>query len=318
MKSFITFVAAAALVLVLAACGQPAPAPDPDPDPEPQSIAAIAADAGDFGTLLSILPEDLAAALSDDEAGPFTVFAPTDDAFAAIAEVLPTLSDEQVRDVLELHVIGASVSSTEAIEAVSARSLGSELLFFIVDGDDLLVDGVALVTNPDIEASNGVIHVIDAVLLPKGTIADVAVDFTTADPPQFTTLVTAIQAADATVFDTLADVEAGPFTVFAPTDAAFEAIPEQDLQDLLDDPAALTNVLLYHVTGAGALVASQVVSLVSQGPEEVEMLNGDDVTVALDGDSVTVNTATVEITDVLTANGVIHVIDAVLLPPSLD
>jgi transforming growth factor-beta-induced protein len=315
MKKLTAALMGLVLVAALAACGM-APKPDPDPDPEPQSIAAIAAEAGTFETLLSILPADLAAALSDDEAGPFTVFAPTDDAFDAIAAVLPTLSEAEVREVLELHVIDGAVSSTDAMAAVSARSLGSELLFFIVDGDDLLVDGYALVEAADIEASNGVIHVIDAVLLPKGTIADVAVEFAGADEPEFTTLVAAIQAADAAVFDTLADVGEGPFTVFAPTDGAFAALPAGALQGLLDDQAALTNVLLYHATDAGALVASQVVALVSEGAVDVTMLNGDDVTVALDNGAVRVNDATVVITDVLTANGVIHVIDAVLLPPT--
>ena len=287
----------------------------PPSEPEPQSIATIATEAGVFETLLSILPEDLAAALSDDEAGPFTVFAPTDDAFDAIAAVLPTLSEEDVREILELHVVAGAVSSTDAIAAVSARSLGSELLYFIVDGDDLRVDGVALVVDADIEASNGVIHVIDTVLLPKGTIVDVAVAAATSeDDEEFTVLVEAVLEADTAVFDTLADVEAGPFTVFAPTDAAFAALPDGALEALLDDQAALTNVLLYHVTDAGALLASQVIALVADGPIEVEMLNGDDVTVDLDGASVTVNDATVVVTDILTANGVIHVIDAVLLP----
>ena len=313
MKKLTAIVASLALILVLAACGQ---APEPEPEPEPQSIATIATEAGVFETLLSILPEDLATALSDDEAGPFTVFAPTDDAFDAIAAVLPTLSDEDVREVLELHVIAGAVSSADAIAAVSARSLGSELLYFIVDGDGLLVDGVALVVDADILTANGVIHVIDAVLLPKGTIVDVAVAATEADDEEFTVLVEAVLEADTAVFDTLADVEAGPFTVFAPTDAAFEALPDGALDALLADQAALTDVLLYHVTDAGALLASQVVALVADGPIEVEMLNGDEVTVALDGASVTVNDATVVVTDILTANGVLHVIDAVLLPPS--
>ncbi len=113
MKKLTVVVASLALVLVLAACGQV-----PETEPEAQSIAAIASEAGVFEALLSILPEDLAIALSDDEAGPFTVFAPTDDAFDAIAAVLPALSDDDVREILELHVIAGAVSSTDAIAAV--------------------------------------------------------------------------------------------------------------------------------------------------------------------------------------------------------
>jgi transforming growth factor-beta-induced protein len=311
MKKLTAVIASLGLVALLAACGQAL-----EPEPEPQSIAAIATDAGVFETLLSILPADLAAALSDDDAGPFTVFAPTDDAFDAIAGVLPTLSEEDVREILELHVIAGTVSSTAAAAAVSARSIGSELLYFIGDGEDLLVDGVALVETADIEATNGVIHVIDTVLLPKGTIVDVAVGAASSDDEEFTVLVEAVLEADPSVLATLADVEAGPFTVFAPTDAAFAALPDGALEGLLADRASLTNVLLYHVTDAGALLATQVIALVSGGAVDVRMLNGDDVSVALDGATVTVNDATVIVTDVLTANGVIHVIDAVLLPPT--
>ncbi len=301
------------LAFVLAACTTPA-----TPAPTPGSIAEAATDAGTFETLLSILPEDLAGLLSDDEAGPFTVFAPTDTAFDAIAAVLPTLSEAEVREVLELHVVAGEVSSTAAIAAFSTRSLGGELLYFVVDGDDLLVDGVALVSTADIEASNGVIHVIDAVLLPKGTIADVVVELAGAAEPEFETLLAAILEANEAVLNTLGDLDAGPFTVFAPTDQAFADVDPGALADLLADEAALTDVLLYHVTDAGALLAAQVVALVGGGPADVTMLNGDDVTVSLDGSDVVVNTATVVATNVLTANGVVHVIDAVLFPPTHD
>jgi len=309
MKKFYATLSSLVLAVVLAACTTPTV-------PALGSIAEVATDAGDFETLLSILPADLAGLLSDDEAGPFTVFAPTDAAFDAIAAVLPTLSEAEVREILELHVVSGEVSSTDAIAAFSTRSLGNELLYFIVDGDDLLVDGVALVSTADIAASNGVIHVIDAVLLPKGTVADIVVARAGAAEPQFVTLLAAVQAADAAVLTTLSDVTAGPLTVFAPTDAAFGNLPDGALDDLLADQAALTDVLLYHVTDAGALLAAQVVALVGGGPADVDMLNGDSVNVALSGGDVTVNDATVVVTDVLAANGVIHVIDAVLLPPT--
>jgi len=315
MRRLTALIASIALALVLTACGAPT-------QPALKSIAAIADEAGVFTTLLAALTEaELAATFADDDAGPFTVFAPTDTAFANLLSDLGLTAEEllaldNLTEILQLHVIAGTVSSTDAISAVSARSLGSELLYFIVDGDDLFIDGVAQVTDADIQASNGVIHVIDAVLLPKGTIADAVVAAAAAAEPQFTTLLDAVLEAAEAVLATLSDVDAGPFTVFAPTDVAFAALPDGALDALLADEAALTDVLLYHVTDAGALLASQVVALVSGGPVDVTMLNGDDVSVSLDGGDVLVNDATVIVTNVLTANGVIHVIDAVLLPPS--
>jgi transforming growth factor-beta-induced protein len=287
-----------------------------DPNAADLTIAEIAACDDAFSSLVGALTDaDLVDTFADPAAGPFTVFAPTNDAFDAISSVLPTLTDDEILEILQLHVIDGAVSSTDAIAAFSAPSLGGEPLYFIVDGADLRVDDVAVVTAADIEASNGVIHVIDAVLLPKNTIAEEVVERSGADQPEFTTLLAAIQAADASVLTTLSDAEAGPFTVFAPTDAAFAALPDGALDDLLADQVALTDVLLYHVTDAGALLEAQVVELVSGGATPVTMLNGDDVTVSLDGGDVLVNTATVILTNVLTSNGVIHVIDAVLLPP---
>ncbi len=138
-----------------------------------------------------------------------------------------------------------------------------------------------------------------------GTIVDVAI------ANDFTTLVAAVQAAD--LVDTLSGE--GPFTVFAPTDEAFAAALESlDLtaEELLADTELLTAVLTYHVV-PGEVPSSDVVTLDGQ---EVETVNGATVTISVDGDTVMVNDATVTAVDVEASNGVIHVIDAVLLPPS--
>jgi transforming growth factor-beta-induced protein len=132
-----------------------------------------------------------------------------------------------------------------------------------------------------------------------GTIVDVAVA-----AGDFTTLVAAIQAAG--LVDTLSGP--GPFTVFAPTDAAFAALPDGALDDLLADPDALAEVLTYHVV-AGELYAADVV-----GQTELETVQGGTVSVEVDGDTVRVGDATIVTTDIEASNGVIHVIDAVLLP----
>jgi uncharacterized surface protein with fasciclin (FAS1) repeats len=122
----------------------------------------------------------------------------------------------------------------------------------------------------------------------------------------FSTLVTAIQAAG------LADElkGAGPFTVFAPTDEAFAALPADTLDSLLADPDALAEILLYHVVSGETLAAD------ISDDQEVATLQGDSITFAIDGDTVTVNDATITATDIAASNGVIHVIDTVLMPPA--
>ena len=125
---------------------------------------------------------------------------------------------------------------------------------------------------------------------------------------RFTTLVTAVQAAG--LVDTLKSD--GPFTVFAPTDDAFAALPAGALDGLLADPEALTNVLLYHVV-AGKVMAADVVNLSS-----ADTVLGEPIAISIvDGNVVLNDSATVIISDIETSNGVIHVIDAVLLPPSM-
>ena len=146
----------------------------------------------------------------------------------------------------------------------------------------------------------------EAVAEEPGTIVDVAV----ADG-SFTTLVAALQAAD--LVETLSGE--GPFTVFAPTDEAFAAAFDAlglTAEELLADSELLTSVLTYHVI-PGAVMAETVLTLDGQS---VTTVNGAEVTIGVDGDAVTVNDANVVAVDVAASNGVIHVIDAVLLPPA--
>jgi uncharacterized surface protein with fasciclin (FAS1) repeats len=127
---------------------------------------------------------------------------------------------------------------------------------------------------------------------------------TAASNPDFSTLVTAIQAAG--LEEALSGE--GPFTVFAPTNAAFDALPEGTLEDLLDNPDQLANILQYHVV-SGEVLAEQVVNL-----DSATTLNGQDVSIRTENGNVFVNDAQVTTTDIRTSNGVIHVIDSVLLP----
>lgn len=137
------------------------------------------------------------------------------------------------------------------------------------------------------------------------TAGETIVDVATADG-RFVTLVTALEAAE--LVDTLASE--GPFTVFAPTDQAFAALPEGTLDDLLADVPALTDVLLYHVV-SGTVVATDVVTL-----EAATTLQGEEAPITVDGDTVKIGEATVIVTDLEASNGIIHVIDTVLMPPT--
>jgi uncharacterized surface protein with fasciclin (FAS1) repeats len=132
-----------------------------------------------------------------------------------------------------------------------------------------------------------------------GDIVDIAVE-----AGSFNTLVAAVQAAD--LVDTLKGE--GPFTVFAPTDEAFAALPEGTVEALLEDIPALTDILLYHVV-AGEVPASAVVGL-----ESATTVGGGELAVTIEGDTVMIGDATVIATDIEASNGIIHVIDTVLLP----
>ena len=135
---------------------------------------------------------------------------------------------------------------------------------------------------------------------PDPTIVDIAVE-----DGRFTTLVAALQAAD--LVETLQGD--GPFTVFAPTDDAFGLLPEGTVAALLEDIPALTDILLYHVVD-GKVMAADVVEL-----ESATTLLGQDVSIRVEDGNVFINDSQVIIADIEASNGVIHVIDAVLLPP---
>ena len=179
-------------------------------------------------------------------------------------------------------------------------------------GGKVTLSGGAVVTTPDVAAKNGVIHIIDGVLLP--TIVDTAVGYDDGTV-KFSTLVTAVKAAG--LVDTLNG--AGPFTVFAPTDAAFAelkaSLGDAAFNAILADKAKLTKILTYHVVASAVYekdVKSGDVTTVNTGKIKVTAANGK-VTI---GDS-TNAAANVAFTDVPARNGVIHVIDKVLIPPGL-
>jgi len=283
-----------------------------------QSIVDIAVADGRFNTLVAaVQAAGLAETLSGE--GQFTVFAPTDDAFAALPEgtVESLLEDPEgaLRDILLYHVAEGAVPAETVVTLDSATTLqGEDVSIAMVDGGVVLNDSAKVIIT-DIMASNGIIHVIDGVILPPSVVAAQAeeemnsiVDIAVADG-RFTTLVAAVQAAG--LAETLSGE--GQFTVFAPTDEAFAALPEGTVESLLEDPeGALRDILLYHVA-EGAVPAETVVTL-----DSTTTLQGEPVSIAVvDGEVVLNDSAKVIITDIMASNGIIHVIDGVILPPSI-
>lgn len=274
----------------------------PPEEETPKNIVEIAAGNPDFSTLVAAVT---AAGLDDDlaGAGPFTVFAPTNAAFAALpaGTVEALLADiPALTKILLYHVVAGDLEASAVVTRASLTSLLGPEIPVEVEGSTVRVAG-ATITATDIQASNGVIHVIDAVIQPP-TIVDLAVA-----NGNFDTLVAALGAAN--LVDTLAGP--GPFTVFAPTDAAFDALPAGTVEALLADIPELTKILTYHVV-SGSLLAADVVA-----ESSLTSLAGPELPISVEGNAVRIAGALITITDIKAANGVIHVIDAVMLPPSI-
>ena len=242
-------------------------------------------------------------------AGPFTVFAPTDAAFAALPSgtVETLLQDPQglLTNILLNHVAGANVLSSGLTNGQSIVTLNSgKTVKVTINNDGVFIDD-AKVTVADIQTDNGVVHVIDAVLLPPNTVVDVIIG--SAD---HNTLEAAVGAAG--LVNTLNG--AGPFTVFAPTDAAFAALPAGTVEALLADPqGALTQVLLYHATSE-TVTSDDIIEFYSDFPY-LQMLNEKTITFKVTSEGVFINNAKVTVADIETDNGIVHVIDAILIAP---
>jgi transforming growth factor-beta-induced protein len=264
----------------------------PGPGSTSNDIVDTAVAAGGFSTLAKALGDtDLVATLKGP--GPFTVFAPTDAAFAALpAGTLDSLSSDELKAVLLYHVVAADLHAAD-LDGKPLTSVGG-LSLFVSLSNGVMVDD-ARVTMADVNASNGVIHVIDKVLLPPNIVQAAQL------AGNLTTLVKAV--TDTGLADALSG--AGPFTVFAPSDAAFAALPAGTLAGL--STTDLKNVLLYHVV-SGSVQSAQL----EAGTVDT-LLAGKQLTVDLTG-GVNINDAKVTIPDIVVTNGVIHVIDKVLLP----
>jgi uncharacterized surface protein with fasciclin (FAS1) repeats len=264
------------------------------------NLVEVAASNEAFSTLVTAVKEaGLVETLS--KKGPYTIFAPSNEAFAKLPKgALEGLLKDKAKltTVLLHHVVPGKVNAADVVKKKSVTTAaGQTLAINTKEGVQL---GEATVVKTDVAASNGVIHVIDEVLMP-GDIVDVA-----AADKRFATLVAAVKAAG--LVETLKGD--GPFTVFAPTNAAFEKLPDGTVQSLLApaNKGQLTDILTYHVV-PGRVTAEQVV-----GRDMLPTVQGGRIDVTVDGKSVMVDGAKVVKTDIRCMNGVIHVIDAVIMP----
>lgn len=314
------FTAVAFLTLGLASCSDDDDAVDDVVVPETNTIADFVASNDDYSSLEAALEVTGLTATLDGTAN-YTVFAPDNDAFAAFLSDngfsdLNDVPTDLLTQVLMNHVQSGMITSgdltTGYIESMAVGNASEENLSMYIDtSDGVMINGVSNVVTADVEVDNGIIHAVDAVIgLPDITT------FAMADPT-FEILVAALTREDSYTFvETLMMTEdPAPFTVFAPTNDAFGALLEEleaeSLNDILGD--VLASVLSYHVVARANVRSGDL----SDGME-VTMLNEDSITVNV-GDTVTLTdssgrTSTVVATDVQANNGVIHVLDMVLLP----
>lgn len=293
----------------------------PIPTPTTPNVVEFASSNADFSILVdAVVKAGLDGVLSGD--GPFTVFAPTNDAFQAFLDAAGTGSIENTPkdilvSVLTNHVISGDVKSTDLstgyVNTLSATSFGSDITtsMYVNLDNGVTINGDVNVTGADNNVSNGVIHVIDKV------IATPTVVTFAASNPDFSILVQALTATGLSVnfIDVLSGE--GPFTVFAPTNDAFVALLDSnpDWNSLADIPVdLLETVLLYHVSGAGNVRSTDL----SNGQEVPTLSEGNSFNIDLSGSTPQINagsnTANIIATDVQATNGVIHAIDAVILP----
>lgn len=284
------------------------------------NIVDTALAAGSFNTLAAALEATGLIPVLADENATFTVFAPTDDAFAALGQetIDALLADpDTLRDILLYHVIGGQAVNAETAISLAGSSVttaNGDDISLSLSGGNLFVNESQVIAT-DVVASNGIIHVIDEVLLPpvdqveEPAPAELDSIYNTAIAAgSFQTLVAALQA---TGLDGPLAGNHETYTVFAPTDDAFAALGQDTIEALLADPDTLRNILLYHVVADAAVDAETALSLAGNS---VAMANGDSAQLSIKGGMLFINDATVTVTDIYATNGIIHVIDTVLIP----
>lgn len=279
---------------------------------DPKTIVDLAASDNQFSTLVAALTKaDLVSTL--ESAGPFTVFAPNNEAFskAGITD-LSGLSKEALTPILTSHVISGEVMSDDVSSGKASTVNAQNDIYLSVNNQGVFINGKIKVITTDLDASNGVIHVIDNVIVPPSkSLVEIALD-----DPNFSELVSLVQAADPAVVAALSNASENGLTVFAPTNAAFEKLYQITPKSTLTDPsnrALLTSVLLYHVV-PGRVFSPDLLNI------GAPVATAESTTVAFDlngGAKVvgkTSGNSNITAANILATNGVIHVIDTVLLP----
>ena len=277
-----------------------------------ESIPAFVSQDDRFSTLLAAVgAAELVETLSGE--GPFTLFAPTDEAFAALPEgtlenLLKPENKQMLVDILLYHVVAGEFPAGDVLSSSSIPSIYGQNLE--VDADNVKIAGAKIIETDNI-TKNGIVHVIDKVLIPNmesdNTKEFDSIPAFVSQDDRFSTLLAAVGAAE--LVDTLSGN--GPFTLFAPTDEAFAALPEGTLENLLkpENKQKLVDILLYHVV-AGEFAAGDVLSSGS-----IPSIYGQNLNV--DADNVKIAGAKIIETNNKTKNGIVHVIDTVLIPQDI-
>ncbi|GAB3238575.1 hypothetical protein GCM10027346_31330 [Hymenobacter seoulensis] len=304
------------------------------PDNSSQNIVQVAQGNASFSTLVAAVTKaNLGTTLSGT--GPFTVFAPTNDAFAKLAPPFNNAANitaitnqaqiDQLRGILLYHVVGASLPASDIPNGASNRTtarpastvggaaINDNTLYITKNTTGVFLNGSTRVVTADVSASNGVIHAIDNVLMPPSqTIAGLVVSSASSTTaPEFTLLLEALQRPAAAAILAAAGSSSANVTVFAPTDAAFRALLGTAPLSSVSD-ADLTAILSRHVITSGRVFSSDL------APGTVATLGGN-VTVAAAGNGFTVRggngtAATITAANLLATNGVVHVINQVIQP----
>ena len=270
-----------------------------------ETVADIAIDNGFTTLVTAVVQEELFPVLTNPTSS-LTVFAPSNSAFDELAlklgvSLTDILALPNLADILTYHVIGSEVVSSALTNGQIVQPVSTTNTIKVSVNNDGVFANQSKVITADITSANGVVHVISEVVLPSETVIDVAID------NGFTSLTAAV--AQEGLLSTLTNPH-GEFTVFAPTDAAFDELATAlgtDLNGVLANPG-LTNILLYHTLDTRVLSSD-----LSSG--SVTTLSGQNITVDLTM-GVMINDANVTTADVLADNGVVHILDKVLLPPA--
>jgi len=265
---------------------------------ENPTIAELASNQGNLSTLAGALQEAGLDETLNDEDATFTVFAPVNSAFDDIDADELTGNADLLSEVLTFHVVqGQAIASGDIQDGQTVETVEGDTLTFSVDGGTVRVNG-ATVTTADVQASNGVVHLVDSVLLQTVDAVDRAVL-----TPQLSTTATAIDAAGLSGSDSPLRNET--LTLFAPADGSFEGLK---LDALTSNTSLLGRILQFHAVPGQRITSDQIA-----GGESLTTLEGGTLDIAVNNGTVTVNGIPVTTTDIQTENATIHLIDGVLL-----